>query len=232
MKRPVLPLVLERFGTTSLLAFCAFVLIVLVSTPIGIWSGLHEGSHLDSVVRLLTFSSVSLPSFWVAYLLILLFSVKLNWLPSSRGQEANSLILPSITLSFSLIGQYIALIRKAISEQARSLHVENARLRGVKQSYLIQNHLLRNALPAPVTAMSLSFVYLLTGSIIVEEVFSWNGIGRLFIMSLRAYDLPVIQACMLLFGTLFLLNNLVTQCLVSWIDPHLRQTKEVPCQND
>ncbi|MBW1571190.1 ABC transporter permease subunit, partial [Streptococcus sp. SPC0] len=99
-----------------------------------------------------------------------LFSAKLNLLPVSGGNDLQSLILPSITLSFSTVGQYIALIRKAISQENRSLNVENARLRGVKERYIVTHHLLRNALPAIMTALSLTWVYLLTGSIIVEEI--------------------------------------------------------------
>ncbi|CFW66093.1 peptide ABC transporter permease [Streptococcus agalactiae] len=100
------------------------------------------------------------------------------------------------------------------------------RLRGVKERYIVTHHLLRNALPAIMTALSLTWVYLLTGSIIVKEIFSWNGIGRLFVTSLRTSDLPVIQACMLIFGTLFLANNFMTQCLMNWVDPRLRKSRE------
>ncbi|HEO2436534.1 TPA: ABC transporter permease [Streptococcus agalactiae] len=193
LRLPVLDLVLQRFLATLFLGTSAFLLIVTISTPLGVWAGLHESSRSDYLIRFLSFSSVS---------------------------------MPSITLSFSTVGQYIALIRKAISQENRSLNVENARLRGVKERYIVTHHLLRNALPAIMTALSLTWVYLLTGSIIVEEIFSWNGIGRLFVTSLRTSDLPVIQACMLIFGTLFLANNFMTQCLMNWVDPRLRKSRE------
>ncbi|HEL0144972.1 TPA: ABC transporter permease [Streptococcus equi subsp. zooepidemicus] len=231
LKVPVLPLVVERFFATLMLSLTSFLLVLVIAFPLGIVSGLFEHSLFDRLVRLFSFVAVSMPSFWLGYLLIIAFSVKLNLLPVSGKVGASSLILPSITLSFSLIGQYTALIRKAISEQLTSLHVENARLRGVKTYYIVKHHLIRNAFPAIATGLSLTFVYLMTGSIIVEDIFSWNGIGSLFVMSLKAADIPVIQACMLLFGALFLLHHVITQELVSFIDPRLRKTKEEACPN-
>ena len=162
-----------------------------------------------------------MPSFWLGYMLIVIFAVQLRWLPVSGKQDFSSLILPSLTLSMSLIGQYTALIRKAVLEQMNSVHVENALLRGVSKFFLVKNHLLRNSLPAIATGLSLTLVYLLTGSLIVEEVFSWNGVGSLFVDALQSVDLPIIQCCMLLFGLLFLGNNILTQQLPLWIDPRV-----------
>ena len=166
-----------------------------------------------------------MPSFWLGYMLIVIFAVQLRWLPVSGKQDLSSLILPSLTLSMSLIGQYTALIRKAVLEQMNSVHVENALLRGVSKFFLVKNHLLRNSLPAIATGLSLTLVYLLTGSLIVEEVFSWNGVGSLFVDALQSVDLPIIQCCMLLFGLLFLGNNILTQKLPLWIDPRVRKRR-------
>ena len=225
LKVPVLPLVLERFQSTLSLGLTSFALILLTSIPLGIFSAVYKGSLFDKVVRFLSFSSVSMPSFWLGYMLIVIFAVQLRWLPVSGKQDFSSLILPSLTLSMSLIGQYIALIRKAVIEQMKSVHVENALLRGVSKFFLVKNHLLRNSLPAIATGLSLTLVYLLTGSLIVEEVFSWNGVGSLFVDALQAVDLPIIQCCMLLFGLLFLGNNVLTQQLPVWIDPRVRKRR-------
>jgi len=172
LKVPVLPLVLERFQSTLSLGLTSFALILLTSIPLGIFSAVYKDSLFDKVTRFLSFSSVSMPSFWLGYMLIVIFAVQLRWLPVSGKQDLSSLILPSLTLSMSLIGQYIALIRKAVLEQMNSVHVENALLRGVSKFFLVKNHLLRNSLPAIATGLSLTLVYLLTGSLIVEEVFS------------------------------------------------------------
>lgn len=226
-KVPVLPLVLNSFAATLALGSVSFFLIIIISVPLGIISGLYKNSLVDKLIHLLCFSSVSMPSFWLGYMLIMIFAVKLHYLPVSGKTGWTSVILPSLTLSFSLIGQYTVLIRKAINEQLTSVHVENARLRGVNSCYIIKHHLIRNALPAITTGLSLTFVYLMTGSLIVEEVFSWNGIGSVFVHSLQAIDIPVIQACMILFGSLFLLNNILTQQLVAWVDPRIRKMENL-----
>lgn len=224
-KLPVLPLVLQNFSTTFHLGLVSFLLVLGVSLPIGIFCGIYNGSWFDKIVRMLTFMSVSTPNFWIGYLLIVIFSVQLKWLPVSGKADWTSIILPSITLSYSLIGQYVALIRKVIMEQLSSVHIENARIRGVKERYIIWHHLIPNSLPFIVTGISLTFVYLITGSLIIEEVFAWNGLGSLFVKSLQAVDLPVIQCCMLLFGTLFLINNIIVEYLTLRIDPRIHMER-------
>lgn len=221
-KIPVFPLVIENFWTTFQLGLVAFLLVLIVSLPLGILCGIYNGTWFDRSIRLITFISVSTPNFWLGYMLIVIFGVHLRWLPVSGKSEWTSIVLPSITLSYSLIGQYIALTRKAIMEQLSSVYVDNARMRGVKERYIIWHHLIPNALPSIATGISLTFVYLMTGSLIVEEVFSWNGLGSLFVKSLQAVDVPVIQCCMLLFGTLFLINNVIIEQLTERIDPRIR----------
>lgn len=225
-KVPVLPLVLESFLATLSLALLSFALILLVALPLGLLSGIYKDSLFDRLVQFFSFTSVSMPTFWLGYLLMLVFAVHLKWLPVSGKADAASLVLPSTTLSFSLIGQYTALVRKAISEEMNSLHVENARLRGVKLPYIIKNHLIPNSLPAIATGLSLTSIYLMTGSLIVEEVFAWNGIGSVFVHALQAVDVPVIQASMLLFGSLFLVNNIFNQGVISLLDPRVRKKGE------
>ena len=223
LKESVVSLIASRFLSTFYLGVTSFILIIIVSIPIGVISGLKTNSFFDKCIRFLAFSSVSMPAFWLGYMLIFIFSVKLGLLPVSGKNEPLSIVLPSITLSFSLIGQYIALVRKAVSTQLESPHVENARMRGVKLRYLLPNHILRNALPSIATGLSLTFVYLMTGSLVVEEVFAWNGLGSLFVEAIRSIDTPLIQGCMMLFGLLFLLNNGMTQAVTHWIDPRVRK---------
>lgn len=219
---PVLPLILSGFRATFYLGSLAFAMIIVVAFPLGILSGIYKNSYFDKVVQLMAFSSVSIPSFWLGYMLMIVFAVQLKWLPVSGQDGFASMILPALTLSFSLIGQYTSLIRKVVIEEMRSVHVENAQLRGVTMVYIVKNHLLPNILPALATGLSLTSVYLLTGALIVEEVFSWNGLGRIFVRSLQAVDMPVIQASMLLFGSLFLVNNVASRFITTWIDPRLR----------
>lgn len=224
-KVPALPLVLGGFFSTLSLAMVSFVLFLMLALPLGLISGLFPNSIWDRFIRFFAFSSVSVPSFWLGYLLMLLFGVRLKWLPISGSSTFSSLILPSLTLSLPLVGQYVILIRKEIHFQSTRLFVENAKMRGVKLSYIIWNHLLRNSLPALATGMSLTVTYLLTGSVIVEEVFSWQGIGSVFIKALQSSDIPVIQACMFLFGLLFFMTNSLIQIMTNWIDPRLRKRR-------
>lgn len=221
-KVPVLPLVVEGFISTFYLGALSFMMIIVFAFPLGILSGIYKQSPFDKLVQFISFTSVSIPTFWLGYMLILWLSVHLKLFPVSGKGGLESMVLPALTLSFSLIGQYTSLIRKVVSEEMRSVHVENAKLRGVKMSFIIKNHLLPNILLAIATGLSLTSVYLLTGALIVEEVFAWNGIGYIFVHSLQAVDMPVIQASMLLFGILFLINNIFSKHLTTWIDPRLR----------
>lgn len=223
LKTPVLPLVWSRFCDTLLLAFPSFLLTLLLSSFLGIVSGLKKGSWFDKVIYGTSLLFVSIPNFWLAYLLMLYLGVYLGWLPISGRQGWSSLILPSLTLSLPMIGQYTALIRKEVQIQLEQPHVEMARLRGVREGRILWNHILRNAAPTLLTGYSLAFIYLLTGSLVVEEIFSWKGLGSLFVESLQAMDVPVIQACMLLFGSLFLLNHCFLRRMIGIIDPRLRK---------
>lgn len=222
-KTPVVSLVKDGFLSTLSLGTLAFVWVLLFSFPLGILSGIYQGSWFDKATRFVSFTSVSMPTFWLGYLLMIVFAVHLKWVPVSGKAGLVSALLPSFTLSLSLIGQYTVLIRKAISEQLRTPHVENARFRGVTLSYIVRYHLLPNTLPAITTGLSLTAVHLITGSLIVEEVFSWSGLGHVFVYSLQTIDLPVIQACMLLFGTLFLCTNGLNKALANWVDPRVRK---------
>lgn len=223
LKTPVLPLVWSRFWDTLLLAFPAFLLTIIFSSLFGIVGGLKKGSWFDKIAYGMSLLFVSIPNFWLAYLLMLYLGVYLGWLPISGRQDWTSMILPSLTLSLPLIGQYTALIRKEVQIQLEQPYVEMARLRGVREGRIIWNHILRNAAPTLFTGFSLAFIYLLTGSLVVEEIFSWKGLGSLFVESLQAMDLPVIQACIMLFGSLFLLNHCILRRIIGIIDPRLRK---------
>lgn len=223
LKTPVLPLVLERFYDTLLLAIPSFLLTLTVSLFFGVISGLKRSSWFDKVTYGISLIFVSIPNFWFSYLLMLYLGVYFGWLPISGRQGWTSLVLPSLVLALPMIGQYTALIRKEVQIQLEQPYVEMARLRGVSEGRIIRNHILRNAAPTLLTGFSLAFIYLLTGSLVVEEVFSWKGLGSLFVEALQAMDLPVIQACMMLFGSLFLLNHFFLCRIIGIIDPRLRK---------
>ncbi len=214
MQRSVVP-------TLQLGAF-AFVILFFLSLLLGIFSALYHTKWLDYLIQALSYLSISMPSFWLAYILIIVFAVHLKLVPVSGRGEFKNFILPAITLLMPLLGQTTLLIRKAILEQMESPHVQNAILRGVSQRYIVFNHLLKNASIAIITVFSTNILYLCTGSVIIEEVFSWQGLGKMFTSAVQQGDIPVIQASLLFFGVFAIVINALTQKIVHTIDPHLK----------
>lgn len=224
-KEPAMKLALNCLYNTFQLSFVASLLIIIFSLLFGIISALKKGKWIDKIIQSLTLLFVSMPVFWLGFSLILVFSVKLKWLPvSGRGGILN-LILPSVTLALPFIGQYIVIVRKVIIENTEEQFLENSILRGLKTYYIIKNYYLKSAWIPILTAFSLSFVYILTGSILVEEIFSWPGIGILFIKALQAGDIPLIQACIMIFGVLFISINYLMSYLLKYLDPRIRRSE-------
>lgn len=222
-KEPAMRLALKSLYNTFQLSLLASFLILLFSLPLGVVSALKKDKWIDKFIQNISFLFVSAPVFLLGFSLILIFSVKLKWLPvSGRGNLLN-FILPSITLALPFIGQYTSIIRKAILEGIEEQFLENATLRGLKIKYIIINYYLKSAWIPILTAFSLSFIYILTGSILVEEIFAWPGIGILFIKALQAGDIPLIQVCIILFGILFISINYLMTYLLKYLDPRIRR---------
>ncbi|MBF0779540.1 MULTISPECIES: ABC transporter permease [unclassified Granulicatella] len=222
-KSDVLTLVVTGFLSTLHLGIVTFCLVLIGSLGLGLLSAWYRGKWIDKFIRVFTYISVSMPTFWLGYLLMIVFGVYLKILPVSGKESPLSIVLPSVTMSIPLLGQYIALIRRHAIEQLSSDHAKNAILRGVNSMYLIKNHVLKNMMPVMVSSYMMTFAYLITGSLIIEEVFSWRGIGHLFVSAVQAGDVPVIQACMLLFGVLFLSINALMQYAMKKSNPLLRK---------
>ncbi|MBF1204030.1 MAG: ABC transporter permease, partial [Fusobacterium periodonticum] len=193
--------------------------------PIGILTAIKTGTWIDKLIISITTIFVSMPVFWLGFSLILLFSVKLNWLPvSGRGGFLN-FILPSITLAVPFIGQYIEFVKKSILENIQNNLLENAILRGLKKRYIIFNYLLKGAWIPILSGFSFTFVSILTGSILVEEIFSWPGIGFLFTKAIQAGDVPLIQACIMVFGLLFIIATHFMNSILKYLDPRIKGEK-------
>lgn len=224
---PALSLVLSSFVSTFQLGSAAFFIIVVGSIMLGLISAIHRTTWIDKCIHLFTYINVSMPTFFIGYVLMIIFGVQLKILPVSGKESALSIVLPSITLALPLLAQYTAFIRQHAMEQLESEHVENARIRGVAMRYILKNHVLRNMLPSILSTYCMTFVYLLTGSLIVEEVFAWRGIGQVFVSAIKAVDVPVIQASMLLFAVLFLSINAFTHYLVKKTNPMVRKKESI-----
>ena len=224
-KEPAIYLTFKSLYATFQLTIFSTFLIILISLPIGILSAIKTGTWIDKIVISITTIFVSMPVFWLGFSLILLFSVKLNWLPvSGRGGFLN-FILPSITLSVPFIGQYIEFIKKSILENIQNNLLENAVLRGLKKRYIIFNYLLKGAWIPILSGFSFTFVSILTGSILVEEIFSWPGIGFLFTKAIQAGDVPLIQACIMVFGMLFIIATHFMNGILKYLDPRIKGGK-------
>ncbi|MDQ7858187.1 MAG: ABC transporter permease [Armatimonadota bacterium] len=220
--RPALELVLDRLPNTALLALTTIALTVGVGIPVGLWVGSRAGSLVDWAVSLATFVCISLPSFWLGVLLILLFADRLRWLPASGFESPLYLVLPSLTLAVYTTGLITRLVRADVLEVLRQDFIRTARAKGLGERVVRSRHALRNALISTVTVLGLQLGNLLGGSVVVEAVFAWPGVGWLMLQGIQTRDLPVVRAVVLIVGTLFVLINLAVDLLYLYLDPRIR----------
>lgn len=221
---PVTDLLLSRLWPTLKLSLCAMVLMLLISIPIGMLQATHKNGVLDYGLRSITFFGVSMPNFWVGLLLMLLFCVKLKWLPvvCSAG-DFKSLIMPSVTLAFAMSAKYTRQVRTAILEELSQDYVIGARARGVKEWKILWFNVFPNALLPLITMLGLSMGSLLGGTAVVEVIFTYPGLGNLAVTAITAYDYPLIQGYVLWISLIYMLVNLAVDISYNYIDPRMRK---------
>ena len=220
--RPVLDVVMERVPATVQLAAGAFIFALLLGLPFGVLSAVWRGSWLDYFGRTIALFGQALPPFWLGIMLILIFAVQLEWLPTSRREGIPHFILPSITLGWLTAAGLLRLVRSAMLEVLDSEYVKMARAKGVGSSGIIWKHAFRNALIAPLTYTALVFVAFLTGAVVTETVFSWPGLGLLAVTSVNNLDLAVLSGVVLFLTLLYVVVNFITDVLYAVIDPRIR----------
>lgn len=229
--RPVADELMHRFPATLALAGAATLIAIAIAIPIGILAALHRNSILDQFTRGAAMLSASIPSFWLALLLIILFAVKLQLLPASGPGGLDHLVLPALALGLGEAAILARLTRSSLLEVLREDYVTSARAKGISERRVIVRHALRNALAAVVTQIGLLFGFLLAQSAIVEVIFVWPGIGRLAVDAIGQRDYNMIQGFMVFAGTVFVLINLTVDLLYLWLDPRVtlgpRQLAEV-----
>lgn len=221
-RTPALDLVISRLPLTVLLACVTMGVVIVVGVPIGIATAVYRGSALERLIRTLTYSMQALATFWIAILLILIFAVRLRWLPAFGGGSVSHLILPVISLALPLIARVVRFVRSGLLEVMQTDYIRTARSKGLTESLVVRRHGLRNILIPLVTDLGLRFGWLLGGAVIVETVFVWPGLGSLLVTAVQQRDYPLVQAAVLVFVTLFLLTNLLIDIVYKWIDPRLR----------
>lgn len=218
---PVWQQISIRLPATLKLAFSSITLAIVISIPIGFFSALYKNSFIDHLSRLLAFIGASIPQFWLGYLLIFFFSVKLDLFPVQGRGGLTNLILPSFTLALGLIAIYTRLLRTSVLEQMNEPYVLYARTRGIKEKIIMGKHVLKIAISPMITGLGMNLGRLLSGTIIVEEVFSWPGFGRYFIEAIFNRDIPVIQSYVLITAGLFIVCNLIVDLLQMYLDPRI-----------
>jgi glutathione transport system permease protein len=221
-KIPVKEVIGERFWPTVLLTVFAMAWSTVFGLGIGVLSAVRRGRWQDYCGMVLAVSGISFPAFWLGLLLIDLFSVRLHWLPTGGYESWRSFVMPSFTLGLGVAAVMARFTRSAFLEISHEDYIRTARAKGVAERVVIWKHVLRNALIPIITMVGLQFGFLLGGSIVVETVFSWPGLGRLLIDSVSYRDYPVIQAEILLFSVEFILINLLVDLLYAAANPEIR----------
>ncbi|GAB1578233.1 MULTISPECIES: glutathione ABC transporter permease GsiC [Bordetella] len=221
-RRPVSVEIAERFMPTLLLTLVSMAWSVVFGMGIGIISAVFRNRWPDRLGMTLAVSGISFPAFALGMLLMQIFSVDLGWLPTVGASSWQHYILPSITLGAAVAAVMARFTRASFVEVIQEDFVRTARAKGLRERVVIIKHCLRNALIPVVTMMGLQFGFLLGGSIVVEAVFNWPGLGRLLVDSVNMRDYPVIQALVLLFSLEFILINLVVDMLYGYINPTIR----------
>ena len=211
----------KRFPATMMLATAALALSVVVSIPLGIIAALWRGSLLDSLSRLLALLGAAVPSYVLALLLMLFIAVKLNWLPAIGYGSPKNLILPAIALAAGSSAQVMRLTRASMLEVLQQDYMRTARSKGLNERKVVMVHGLKNGLLPVVTMLGINLGHLLGGTVIVETIFGWPGVGRYAVESILQRDYPVVQGFILYMALIFLLANLAVDFSYRWLDPRL-----------
>jgi peptide/nickel transport system permease protein len=219
---PVLLALWDRFPKTAQLALLAVALGLLIAVPIGILSALWRDSLVDQSARLGALLGASIPGFWLAYLLIILFAVQLRVLPVAGASEPRHIVLPALTLAIGAAASLTRLTRSAMLEELFQDYVRTARSKGLRERVVVVAHALRNALITIVTVTGIRLAALLGGAVIVETIFAWPGIGKYVVDSIFLRDYPTIQGFVLFTGTVVLVVNLAVDVSYVWLDPRVR----------
>lgn len=220
--RPITRELVAGFAPSLQLAVGGMLVAILIALPLGILAALWQNSAPDFGMRAFALFGASMPSFWLAYLLILLFSVRLRWLPVQGTGSWQALILPCVVLGIGGAATLSRLLRSSMLEVMNEDYVRTARSKGLRERTVMLRHSLRNALIPAVTILGGMFGTLLAGAVIVEYVFARPGLGQLITNAISFRDYPVIQGVVLLGGAIFVVVNLLVDLAYTWIDPRIR----------
>ena len=220
--RPSMEIIIERIPATFQLGLMAFAFSVILGVPLGILSAVKRGTFLDMCGKMIALVGQSAPVFWLGIMLMFFFAVKLEWLPAYGRDNPTAVILPAVTLGWFYAAANMRLLRSAMLDVLDSEFVKLARAKGVSNNGVIWKHALRNALIPVLTFAGITLGNLVTGSLVVETVFAWPGLGQLAIKALFANDYPLLQAVIMVFTLMYVSAALMVDLMYAYIDPRIR----------
>lgn len=224
--KPVTQTLLNAVLPTVELAVSSLLFTLIVSIPLGILSAVKRNKIADYIIRILSFIGSAVPGFFLALILIYIFSIKLKILPAYGDKQASSIIMPTITLGLGMTCKYIRQIRAAILEELEKPYVIGARSRGIKENTIVYVNVLKNAMLTISTLIGLSFGSLLGGTCIVETIFMWPGLGKLSIEAITKRDYLLLQGYVVWIAVAFVVINLITDIVYRFIDPRIKSSQE------
>ena len=227
--KDVFSTIISKLPNTFLLMASSILLTVIISIPLGIIAAVFQNKFIDYIIRVLSFIGNSLPGFFLALLLILLFSVKLKWLPiiaSAGSTNLKNLIMPTLTLSIAMICKYTRQVRAVVLEELNKDYVIAAYARGIGYKTVLFKSVFRCSIMTIITLLTLSIASLLGGTAIVETIFMWDGVGKLAIDSINMYDYTMIQAYVIWMAFIYVAINLISDIVHHYLDPRIRLGKE------
>ena len=216
-------LLLQRYPYTLQLTLAALVVAILLSIPAGVHSARTRNAFDDRAISVVSLFGLSFPNFALGPILILLFSIKIGWLPVSGAGSFANLVLPAITMGSALAAILTRMVRTSMLEELSQDYIRTARAKGLNETTVVYRHALRNAMIPVITVLGLQFGALLAGAIVTEKIFSWPGIGRLTIDAISNRDYYVVQGCILAIGLTYVLVNFLTDFVYSVLNPRIRQ---------
>ena len=235
-QKPVTEILLPRLGNTLILGLIALLVSIIVALPLGIWASLRQGTRTDYVINFLAFIGISMPSFWLGLVLVIIFAVWLNWFPASGVEtvgvtfgsfweevfdRVKYLVLPVASLSAQTIASWIRFTRASMIETMRNDYIRTATAKGLSRREVVRMHGFRNALIPVVTVIAVSFSFLFSGAVITETVFSYQGIGKLMFDSIMGNDFNVAMCAFVISCFAVLMMNLLADICYAWLDPRI-----------
>ena len=222
--RPVIQSIFEKMPATLQLGLSTFLFSIVIGLPLGVLSAVRRGTIADYIGRTIAVTGQALPPFWIGLVLILVFSVWLNWLPGAKKGGLDTFVLPTITLGWLFAASILRLVRSSMLTVLDEEYIKLAKAKGVSATSVIWKHAFKNAVAAPLTYSGMLLAGLFTGTVVTESVFGWPGIGRLSVDAVIQNDFPMLAGIVLVFTLMFIIANVIVDIILAAVDPRVRYT--------